>query len=65
MKKRIVLRNWVRVALLVILVIITGAIIAKLVCNCSNNFDKYADMCDQEKGSICSYYEVRNYMIKK
>ena len=65
MKKRIVLRKWVKVALLVILVIITVIIIAKLVCNSSNTFDKYADMCDQEKGSICSYYEVRNYMIKK
>lgn len=65
MKKRIVLRKWVKVALLIILEIIAVVVIAKLVYNSSNNFEKYAKMCDQEKGSICTYYEVRNYMIEK
>ena len=63
MKKRIVLRNWVKVALLIILGIITVVVIAKLVYSSSNTFEKYAKMCDQEKGSICTYYEVRNYML--
>ena len=31
--------------------------------NC-DDFIKYANMCDQDKGSICSYYEVRNYMLR-
>lgn len=65
MKNKIVLRNWGKVALLIILVIVTVVIIANLINNSSESFDKYADMCDQETGSICSYYEVRNYMIKK
>ncbi|HIT38242.1 MAG TPA: hypothetical protein IAB59_07195 [Candidatus Onthousia faecipullorum] len=63
MKKRMVLRNWVKVALLILLGIIAVFVIAKLVYNSSDNFEKYAKMCDQEKGSICSYYEVRNYML--
>ena len=65
MKKKLRLRNWIKVVLLVLLVVIAVVTIAKLVYNSSNNFEKYANMCDQEKGSICSYYEVRNYMLNK
>lgn len=65
MKKKLRLRNWIKVVLLVLLGVIAVVTIAKLVYNSSNNFEKYANMCDQEKGSICSYYEVRNYMLNK
>ena len=40
MKKRIVLRNWVKVALLILLGIIAVVVIAKLVYNSSDNFEK-------------------------
>lgn len=60
-----ILRKWVKVTLLILLGIVAVVVIAKVVYNSSNTFEKYAKMCDQEKGSICSYYEVRNYMIEK
>lgn len=65
MKKRLRLRSWIKIVLLILLGVIAVVVIAKLVYNSSNNFEKYANMCDQEKGSICSYYEVRNYMLNK
>ena len=65
MKKRLRLRSWIKIVLLILLGVIAVVVIAKLVYNSSNNFEKYANMCDQEKGSICSYYDVRNYMLNK
>lgn len=59
------LRKGVKLTLLVILGIIIAIIFAILIRDSSSSFDNYATMCDQEKGSLCTYYEVRNYMINK
>ena len=63
--RKVRLRKRVRLTLLILFGIIIAIIIANLICDSSSSFDNYAAMCDREKGSLCTYYEVRNYMINK
>lgn len=58
-----VLKNWVKVALLISFWIVGTIVISKLVCASAVNFEDYANKCDKKKGSICSYYEVREHMF--
>lgn len=56
--KRLRLKKEVKVVLFIMTVIVTGAIISHRV----NNFEKMAEMCDQEKGHVCSIYEAQQYI---
>ena len=62
--KELRLRKWVKIMIIVIVLISIVFILAHLLLNKNDDFIKYANMCDQNKGSICSYYEVRNYMLR-
>ena len=61
--KKLRLRKWVKILIVVIVLISIVFILTHLLFNKSDDFIKHANMCDQDKGSICSYYEVRNYML--
>ncbi len=62
--KKLRLIKWVKILIVVIALISIVFILTHLLFNKSDDFIKYANMCDQDKGSICSYYEVRNYMLR-
>lgn len=62
--KKLRLKKWVKILIVVIVLISIVFILTHLLLNKSDDFIKYANMCDQDKGSICSYYEVRNYMLR-
>lgn len=62
--KKLRLRKWAKILIVVIALISIVFILTHFLCTKSDDFIKYANMCDQDKGSICSYYEVRNYMIR-
>lgn len=63
--RKVRIRKWIKLTLLILFGIIIAIFIANLIRNSSSSFDNYAAMCDQEKGTLCTYYEVRNYMINK
>ena len=58
------LRKWVKVLIIAIVLISVILILTHLLLKKCDNFIKYADMCDSAKGSICSYYEVQNFIKK-
>lgn len=62
--KKLIFKKWVKILIVVIALISIVFILTHLLFNKSDDFIKYANMCDQDKGSICSYYEVRNYMLR-
>ena len=62
--KKLRLRKWVKILIVVIALISIVFILTHLLFNKNDDFIEYANMCDQDKGSICSYYEVRNYMLR-
>ena len=60
--KKLKLRKWVKVLIIVIVLISVILILTHLLLKKRDNFIKYADMCDSAKGSICSYYEVQKFI---
>ena len=61
--RRFKLRKWVKVVIAIILIVIIGMAFAHFILNRESDFDKFAKQCDQKEGRVCSYYEVRNYII--
>ena len=64
MKKKLKLRKWVKVLLKYIIIVLIGLGIGIILLKGLENFNKYAKICDNEKGYTCSYYEVRQTIIK-
>lgn len=64
MKKRLRLKSWVKDLMIIIVMIITFIFLAHLLCEKADDFEKWGKKCDEAKGGICSYTEVRNYMIR-
>lgn len=60
--KKLKLRKWVKVMIVIILSIITIFVLAHFILKSIMNFDIYAKKCDKEKGSICTYYEVQKFV---
>ena len=61
--KKLILREWVKYFILIVVMILISFLVSKFVISSDNDFEKQAKRCDKEKGSICSYYEVRQFMI--
>ncbi len=49
----------------VTLVIITTLIFTNLIMEGAKYFEKLANQCDEDKGYICSYYDIRQYSLGK
>jgi hypothetical protein len=64
MKKRLRLKSWVKDLMIITVMIITFIFLAHLLCNKSDDFEKWGKKCDAAKGGTCSYTEVRNYMVR-
>ena len=58
-KKR--LKRWVRVAIKVIITLIILGILTIFIGKISSNYNDLAMQCDQEKGYVCSHYEINSY----
>lgn len=54
------LRKWVKITIIILI----GLGISLAILKGIENFNKYAKICDNEKGYTCSYYEVRQTIIK-
>lgn len=65
MRKKRKLKTWVKVILTVLLTIIIGLILGFILKKGSNDFEELARQCDQDRGYICSYYEIRQYSLGK
>ena len=61
--KKLILREWVKYFILIVVMILISFLVSKFVISSDNDFEKQAKRCDKEKRSICSYYEVRQFMI--
>lgn len=61
-KSKKVLRNWVKITLLILFWIVGAIVISKLVCTSTINFENYANECDREKETMCNYYEVQMFI---
>lgn len=63
-KKRRRLKKWVKELLYSLLaigcLIILGIVFAKSM----NDFEEKAKRCDEARGYTCTYYDVRQYLIK-
>lgn len=62
--KKLRLKKWVKILIVVIALISIIFILTHLLFENNSDFIKYAKMCDQDKGYTCSYYEIREYMIR-
>lgn len=56
--KKLRLRLWVRVLLVIIAI---AGLVLILLCVPKNNFDELAKQCDEDKGYTCSIYEIEQY----
>ncbi len=64
MKKKRRLRTWVKVALTIILSLIVVFIFIKLSKMSSDRFNYWSAKCDTASNHTCSYYEIRQMMIR-
>lgn len=66
--KKLRLRKWVKDLLKdlleFIVIILIGLGLGLVILKGLENFNKYAKICDNEKGYTCSYYQVRQTIIK-
>ena len=60
--KKLKLRKWVKVMIAIILSIIAILVLSHFILNSIMNFDDYAEQCDKEKGSTCTYYDVERFI---
>ena len=63
--KKLILKNCVKYFIFIVIMISISFIVSEFVVSSDNDFEKQAKRCDKEKGSICSYYEVRQFIINK
>ena len=54
--KKLRFKKWVKVTIIIATIAIVGFILA--------NYEEYEKKCSVEKGYSCSYYEIRDYMIR-
>lgn len=64
MKKRR-LKKWVKYLLLIILSIILGLLLGIILEKGISDFEDLSIKCNKEKGTTCSYYEIRQYSLRK
>ena len=62
--KKLRLKKWVKDLLEFIIIIIIGLGLGLILLKGLDKFNKYAEVCDQEKGYTCNYYQVRKTIIK-
>lgn len=65
MQKKLKLKYWVKVTLIVALTIIIGLILGLIIKKGVDDFEELARQCDQDRGYTCSYYEIRQYSLGK
>ena len=55
-------RKWVK-CVIVAMIIIVSIITAHFICAKLRNLNKTIELCDNQRGHICTYYEIRQNMI--
>lgn len=63
-KKKKRLRTWVKVTLTIILSLIVVMLFIKLAEMSNDRFNYWSKKCDTASNHTCSYYEVRQTMIR-
>lgn len=65
MKRRFKLKKWVKVGLINIFFVSVLSILFLLIfLIISKRYDDLYAQCEEAKGHVCSYYEMRQYAIK-
>ena len=64
-KRRLKFKESVKDAFATIVIIIVGVITLNSIKIAINNYAELANKCDQEKGYVCSYYDVKQYSLGK
>lgn len=62
--KKLRLKKWVKVTIIIVTSAIVGFMLAHFIMAKLSSYDEYTKKCSAEKSYSCSYYEVRNYMIR-
>lgn len=62
--KHLKLKRWVKVLITALAIASIILILTHLFLLKKNDFIKVMNSCDQKKGSLCNYYEIRYYMLK-
>lgn len=63
-KKKRRLRKWVKYVLTIIGIVVSGILLAHLICTNTAKYEEIAKECDNALGRTCSYYEVRQFTNK-
>lgn len=56
-------KKLVKVILAIMIILFVSYILALMIESVATDFEEIAKQCDLEKGSTCSYYETRQYII--
>lgn len=62
--KKLRFKKWVKVTIIIATIAIVGFILAHFIMVKLSNYEEYEKKCSVEKGYSCSYYEIRDYMIR-
>lgn len=62
--KKIRFKKWVKVTIVIAAIAIVGFILTHFIMVKLSNYEQSAKKCSAEKGYSCSYYEIRNYIIR-
>lgn len=57
------LKKWVKVVIAIGIILLVSYILASMFESVMTDLEDSAKQCDLEKGSTCSYYETRQYII--
>lgn len=63
-KKKRRLRKLVKYVLTIIGVVLSGILLAHLICTSTAQYEEIAKECDNALGRTCLYYEVRQFTNK-
>ena len=62
--KKLRLKKWVKYLLELIIIIMIGLGLGLAILKGLDKFNKYAEICDNENGYTCNYYQVKHTIIK-
>lgn len=63
MKKKLRIRRWVKNTIAIICFFAIVYLFTHFILNSIEKFDRVAQKCDESNGYVCSYYEVRQFLI--